>query len=73
MKNIEIKNYKHIFTIEGKEIELTINCKDGYWTSKITKGETGMTGCSGGKYDSLEEYIREQEGHHGYSFDFFNY
>ena len=59
--------------IEGKEIELTINCKNGYWTSAIIKGETGTRRCSGGKYESLKEYINEQKKQHRYSFNFFNY
>lgn len=70
---MEINNYKHKFEIEGKEIELTINCKNGYWTSDITKGETGTGNCSGGRYDSLELYIKEQEKQHRYSYNFFNY
>ena len=59
--------------IGEEEIELTINCKNGYWTSEITKGETGTGDCSGGKYVSLKEYIKEQEMQHRYSFSFFNH
>jgi len=70
---MHIINHKHKFTIENQEIELTINCKNGYWTSDITKGETGTGKCSGGKYESLEEYIKEQEKQHRYSFNFFNH
>lgn len=70
---MEIDNHKHLFTIEEKEIELTINCKNGYWTSHITKGETGTRGCYGGRYDSLKEYIADQEKEHRYSFNFGKY
>lgn len=70
---IEVQNYKHRFTIGSEEIELIINCKNGYWTSEITKGETGTGGCCGGLYDSLESYIESQEKQHRYSFSFFKY
>lgn len=70
---MNITNYKHKFQIENQEIEIIINCKNGYWTSDISKGNTGTVGCSGGKYENLEEYIKEQEKQHRYSFNFFNY
>jgi len=69
----EIVNYKHRFIIEGQEIELTINFKNGYWTSDITKGKTGIGNCSGGKYKSLDEYIKDQEREHRYAFNFYNH
>jgi hypothetical protein len=66
-----INNYKHKFLINSNEIELTINHKDGLWTSEITKGVTEIGKCSGGKYGTLEEYISAQETQHRYSFNFF--
>lgn len=68
---MDIKDYKHRFTISGNEIELTINCKNGFWTCDITKGETGTGSCSGGVYESLDQYIKERERQHRYSFVFF--
>ena len=70
---MNIKNHVHKFNIEGKEIELTINCKNGYWTSDITKGETGTGNCSGGQYKTLQLYLKEQERTHIYSYSFFNH
>ena len=67
-----IVNYKHRFLIAGKEIVLTINYKDELWKSEIT-GETGIGTCSGGKYETLKEYIAEQEKQHRYSYNFFNH
>ena len=67
----DIINYKHQFSIDEKEIELTINCKDGYWTSNITKGETGVGNCSGGVYSTLSDYIKAQEKQHRYCFHFY--
>jgi len=67
----EIKNYKHSFVIDGNEIELVINCREGLWTCEITKGKTGTGICSGGEYNSLQEYIKDMEKQHRYSFNFF--
>lgn len=73
MNNNNIVNHKHIFKIGNEEIELLINCKNGYWTSEIIKGDTGTAGSYGGNYQSLNEYIKEQEKQHRYSFNFFNH
>ncbi len=68
----EIKDYVHTFEIDGQEIQILINYINGYWTSKIKKGDTGCGGSSGGIYDSLSDYIKEQEKQHGYAYYFFN-
>lgn len=68
-----ITNYKHQFLIGSTEIELTINYKDGLWTSDITKGKTGVGKCSGGEYSGLKEYISAQEMEHRYAYNFFNH
>lgn len=70
---MEIQNYKHKFFIESQEIELTINCRNGYWNSDITKGKTGIGNCCGGKYSNLAEYIQAQEREHKYAYNFFNH
>lgn len=69
----DIINHKHTFFIEGKKIELTINFIAGLWKSEITKGKTGVGTCSGGVYQSLEEYISAQEMEHRYGCNFYNH
>lgn len=58
---MNITNHKHTFKIQEQEIELTINCKNGYWTCAISKGNTGTGNCCGGKFDNLQQYIEEME------------
>ncbi len=69
----EIKNHVHKFIIENEKIELTINCNNGYWTSKISNGYTGTGDCSGGAYKDLKAYIESQEHQHMYSYNFFKH
>lgn len=68
----DINNYKHTFKIGSQEIVLLINYKNKFWTSKVIQGETGTGGSSGGKYNSLTDYIKKQESQHRYSCSFFS-
>lgn len=70
---MDIKNYTHKFNIDGLDIEIEINFINGLWQHNVTKGETGMSGSSGGVYSSIYEYIEYAERAHRYSFRFFNY
>lgn len=72
MKAKDIINYKHIFKIDNAEINILINYNNGYWSSKVIKGYTGITSNSGGNYNNLQEYIKEIEKEHRYFFRFFN-
>lgn len=67
----EIQNHKHRFEIEGQEIELTINYRNGLWSSQLTKGKTGMADSTGGKFNSLDDYIKDKVKQHTYTFNFF--
>lgn len=69
---LEINNYKHNFRINETEIELTINCKNEYWTADITKGKTGIGNVTGGVFNSLDDYIKWIEREHRHAFNFFN-
>lgn len=71
--NVDIIDYVHRFKIQDLEIALIINRKNEYWTCDINYGETGAGRCSGGKYETLQEYIKECENHHRYCYNFFNH
>lgn len=70
-KKQDIQNYLHKFQIGGMEIVLCISCKDGFWSCKTLKGNTGMGNCSGGMFKNLNEYIKYLEKEHLYSYQFF--
>ena len=70
---VNIKNYKHTFFIGSNQIELIINCLDGFWSSKIIKGSTGTGATSGGNYATLKDYISDLEKQHRYTYNFFNH
>lgn len=73
MQQTNIYRYKHSFMIEGVEIELTISRIAGHWKCQVTKGKTGISISSGGQYDSLEEYVKEQEAKNRHSYLFLKY
>lgn len=66
-------NHIHKFSVGSQEIELKINYTKGLWMSKIIKGETGMGSSSGGKFETLNEYISNLEKEHQYAYNFFNH
>lgn len=68
----EIINHKHRFKIDNEEIVLSISCIKGYWSCKLLSGNSGVGNCSGGRYLSLNEYIKDVENEHRYAYSFFN-
>lgn len=73
LAGVDIVNHIHKFKINEQEIVLIINRKKGYWTCDIQQGETGAGGSSGGKFETLQEYVKKCENHHRYCYDFFKY
>lgn len=72
MTKTDIIDHRHVFVIGDMEVELLINYRNGLWSSKKIKGDTGTGDSSGGVYGSLDEYISDREKSHRYSCSFFN-
>lgn len=69
----DIINHIHVFKIHEQETILIINRRNNYWTCGVLKGGTGAGSISGGKYETLQEFIKECEDHHRYCYYFYNY
>lgn len=67
---MNIERFIHKFTIGNEEIQLSIECQKGFWRSESLAGDWGQ---SGGKHDSLDEYVKYVQMCYTYQYNFHNH
>lgn len=65
---ITIKKFIHTVPIDGKRVEISIECDRDFWEARADGW-----GLSGGSWKTLEEFISEVERCYTYQYNFFKH